>query len=351
MKALQAKALNWYKQNSTLAIGGLLVFSLAAYLLFFQFPPTHGVPQTHPLHINPVKLEFGATQPLPQVIQLDANKVALGERLFNDVRLSGNNTISCASCHDLTLGGTDGRPRSVGVDGKTGNINAPTVFNSGFNFVQFWNGRAATLEDQVDGPVNNSKEMASNWEQVVAKLIQDKLFVQQFRQTYPDGLSSTNIKDAIATFERSLVTPNSRFDQYLRGNKEALSDQAKHGYELFQSYGCSSCHQGINLGGNMFEKMGLLGDYFADRGGESEADLGRFSITRNPEHMHDFKVPSLRNVALTAPYFHDANAETLHQAVTIMARYQLGRNLSSNDIEAIVAFLESLTGEYRGKQL
>jgi cytochrome c peroxidase len=168
---------------------------------------------------------------------------------------------------------------------------------------------------------------------------------------YRDGITAANIKDAIATFERSLVTPNSRFDKYLRGDQAALSENEKHGFELFQSYGCSACHQGINLGGNMFEKMGLMGDYFADRGNPTDADQGRFNINHEEQSMYEFRVPSLRNVARTAPYFHDGNAQTLQQAVTIMAKYQLGRPMPPDDVDAIVAFLGSLTGEYKGLPL
>ncbi|MEI7842318.1 MAG: cytochrome-c peroxidase [Gallionellaceae bacterium] len=351
MNELLAKVRNWYKQRPAWFIGGALLLLSIVFFAVLQNSPSDNARQSRLAAINQVKLDYGITQPLPEQVELNAEKVALGERLFRDPRLSGNDTVSCASCHNLQLGGVDGLAHSVGINGGLSAVNAPTVFNSGFNFVQFWDGRAATLEEQIDGPVNNPKEMGSNWQQVIGKLNQDKTYLTQFRHLYSVGISPGNIKDAIATFERSLITPNSRFDQFLRGNKAALSEQAQNGFVLFQSYGCASCHQGINLGGNMFEKMGLLGDYFADRGNETEADIGRFQVTRNPEHMHEFKVPSLRNVARTAPYFHDGNAQTLQQAVATMARYQLGRNLTSDEIADICAFLESLTGEYQGKSL
>lgn len=297
------------------------------------------------------KMDYGTVQPLPDRVELSSDKVALGERLFHDVRLSGDDSIGCFSCHGLGSAGVDNLPLSIGVNGTLGDVNAPTVFNSGFNFVQFWDGRAATLEDQIDGPVNNPKEMASNWPQVISKISQDATYPAQFFSLYRDGITAANIKDAIATFERSLVTPNSRFDKYLRGDQAALSENEKHGFELFQSYGCSACHQGINLGGNMFEKMGLMGDYFADRGNPTDADQGRFNINHEEPSMYEFRVPSLRNVARTAPYFHDGNAQTLQQAVTIMAKYQLGRPMPPDDVDAIVAFLGSLTGEYKGLPL
>jgi cytochrome c peroxidase len=298
-----------------------------------------------------LETSFEVTQPLPKFLTLESNKVVLGARLFDDVRLSFDDSISCASCHVLSQGGTDNRYRSVGVKGEVGSVNAPTVLNSGFNFVQFWDGRATSLEEQVDGPVNHPKEMASNWSLVLSKLEKDEGYVSQFNRLYPEGMTVSNIKNAIANFERSLLTPNSRFDKFLRGETAALNVHEINGYELFQSYGCASCHQGINLGGNMYEKMGLMGDYFSDRGSITEADNGRFNVNHNPDSLHEFRVPSLRNVALTAPYFHDGNATTLEQAITIMAKYQLGRAMPADDLNDIAAFLRSLTGELGGKPL
>lgn len=294
---------------------------------------------------SPLPLDFGLTQPLPQTLPLDAAKVALGKRLFHDVRLSADDTVSCASCHDLAGGGGDNRARSVGVNGGVGAVNAPTVFNSGFNFVQFWDGRAPTLEVQIEGPVNHPLEMASNWPQVLGKLQQDTDYRQQFAASYAEGINPDTIKDAIATFERSLITPDSAFDRFLRGDEQALDAAARNGWQLFQSYGCVSCHQGINLGGNFYERMGLMGDYFGDRGNLTEADNGRFNVTGDKQDMHYFRVPSLRNIAFTYPYFHDGSAADLHTAVRIMAKYQLGRNMPDGDVEALVAFLQSLTGK------
>jgi cytochrome c peroxidase len=173
--------------------------------------------------------------------------------------------------------------------------------------------------------------------------------VQAFQAIYGDGLQPRNIQDAIATFERSLVTP-SRFDRYLRGDSGAISEQEKRGYELFKSYGCVACHQGVNVGGNMFQTFGVLGNYFKDRGNETEADLGRYTVTQNELDRHVFKVPSLRNVALTAPYFHDGTAPTLEAAVDVMFRYQLGREAPAADKTAIIMFLKSLTGEKENAQ-
>lgn len=293
--------------------------------------------------------DSGVTQPLPASIPLDKKKVALGSKLFHDARLSADDTISCASCHNLSGGGMDNRPLSLGIKGGMTSVNTPTVFNSGFNFVQFWDGRAPTLEVQIDGPVNHPNEMGSNWPQIVSKLKQDPIYIEQFQQLYPDGITEINIKKSIATFERSLITPNSRFDKYLAGDKSALNALEQSGYQLFQSYGCVSCHQGINLGGNMYEKMGLMGNYFADRGNLTTADRGRFNRTGKAEHLYEFRVPSLRNVALTAPYFHDGSAKTLESAISVMAKYQLGRPMPESNVNAIAAFLRSTTGEYQGK--
>ncbi len=290
-------------------------------------------------------------EPIPRTVDLDARKVALGEMLFNDPRLSHDDTVACVSCHDLAKGGTDQLSRSVGIGGALGDVNSPTVFNSGFNFVQFWDGRAATLEDQIDGPVHNPKELASDWPEILAKLRQDRDTVSAFDRIYGDGIQSANVKDAIATYERSLITPNSRFDRFLRGDDGAITDEERAGYELFKSYRCVACHQGVNIGGNMFVKIGILGDYAADRGGVTKADYGRFNVTGRERDRQVFKVPSLRNVALTAPYFHDGSAETLKAAVIIMGTYQLGRPFSKNDVKRIVAFLRTLTGEYQGTPL
>ena len=289
--------------------------------------------------------------PLPLSIDLDQRKVALGQQLFNDAHLSRDDTISCATCHSFTKGGTDHLSHSVGIADQTGSINAPTVFNSGFNFKQFWNGRAQTLEEQVDGPTHNPLEMGSSWKQIVEKLDQSTTYVKDFNAIYPDGVQSANVRDAIATFERSLITPNSRFDRYLRGESNALTGAEREGYRLFKEYGCASCHQGINVGGNLFEKFGVMGDYFAKRGHVTETDLGRFNVTNNEADKYVFKVPSLRNVALTAPYFHDGSAERLEDAVTIMSIYQLGRPLTAGETASIVQFLKTLSGEYKGKAL
>ena len=286
-------------------------------------------------------------RPIPSAVAVDPAKVELGRALFHDTLLSKDDTVSCASCHDLASGGADGLQRSIGIEGELGLVNSPTVFNSGLNFKQFWDGRANTLEDQIDGPVQSSFEMGSLWPDVIAKLYRDPRYPKLFKEIYPDGINRKNVKNSIAEFIRSLITPNGRFDRWLNGDAAALSAQEVRGYELFKDYGCVSCHQGANVGGNMFQVFGVLNDYFKRRGDITEADFGRFNITGNEEDRHAFKVPSLRMAALTPPYLHDGSAETLRDAVDIMFEFQLGREAPSEDKEAIVAFIKTLVGESR----
>lgn len=293
----------------------------------------------------------GPIVPLPLAIDLDGRKVALGSRLFNDARLSGDGTIACSHCHNLATGGVDRLPRSFGIGGQEGDINAPTVFNSGFNFRQFWNGRAESLEEQATGPLTNPKEMGSTWERAKSVLASDKKYQEAFSDIYQDGIQLANFKDAVATFERSLSTPNSRFDRYLQGETSALNADELAGYRLFKQAGCISCHQGINIGGNMYQKLGIMENYFVARGNITSADFGLYNITKREQDKHFFKVPSLRNVALTAPYLHDGSAKNLEDVVKIMARYQLGTEFTPGEISKLVGFLRTLTGEYQGKPL
>lgn len=283
--------------------------------------------------------------PMPDVPLEDARVVALGAKLFHDPLLSPDRTMACASCHLIPEGGDDNRRTAVGIRGQTGVINTPTVLNSGLNFVQFWDGRAATLEDQVSGPIENPIELGSSMPKVLASLRDDPSYPHEFSVAFSDGITERNLRVALATFERTLLTRNSRFDRWLRGDKSALASNEVAGYELFKSVGCIACHQGANVGGNMFERLGVMGEYFKDRGNVTTADYGRFNVTHLERDRFAFRVPSLRAVSLTAPYFHDGTAPTLDQAVRTMARYQLGRALSDGDVALLVAFLESLAGD------
>jgi cytochrome c peroxidase len=288
--------------------------------------------------------------PIPVDSNLDARKVALGRRLFYDPLFSRNNTIACAHCHNLATGGVDGLQHATGVAGKEGLINTLTVLNSGFNFRLFWDGRAATLEDQIEFPLLHAAEMDSTWPEAISKLGKNAAYHRDFLAIYQEGIEPRSVKDALATFERSLTTPDSKFDRYLRGDTHVLDSDELAGYELFKSLGCISCHQGRNVGGNLYEKLGLVENYFENRGNVQDVDFGRYNITGKEADRHEFRVPSLRNVALTAPYFHDASAKTLEHAVAIMAKYQLGVDLSGAEIAKIVKFLNTLTGVYQGEQ-
>ena len=292
-------------------------------------------------------------RPVDLSLPYDEEKAALGFKLYHDTRLSVDNTISCASCHGLNTAGVDNKQYSEGVEGKLGGVNAPTVYNAVYNFVQFWDGRAATLADQAAGPPVNPVEMASpNFDAIVAKLNKDKAFVREFKAVYPEGFSQATITDAIEHFERTLITPNSRFDKYLRGDNSAITAEELQGYELFKKYNCATCHVGKNLGGESYELMGLRKHYFADRGlALTEEDNGRFKQTGVERDRHRFKVPGLRNVALTWPYYHDGTRTSLKEAVCDMGTYQVGVLLTNEEEDLIVAFLNTLTGEYKGQLL
>jgi len=259
--------------------------------------------------IEPSPLQLGvATEPTAEpilpiaaVAVTDNRKVRLGGKLFNGTELSRDNSVSCSSCHDLESGGDDGMAPSIGIGGAVGVANSPTVFNSDLNFRQFWDGRAVSLEAQIDGPVHHPSEFDFDWPGIVARLQDDPSYEASFSALYTVGITAETVKDAIAAFERSLTTPDSPFDRYLRGEADALTADELHGYDLFKQYGCVSCHQGAGVGGNMFQTIGILGDYLADRGEITDFDRGRYNVTGDEADLYVFKVPSLRNVAVTDP--------------------------------------------------
>ncbi|MGF1799732.1 cytochrome-c peroxidase [Vibrio gigantis] len=303
-----------------------------------------------PVHDEGKKL---ALQPIYSSFDVNEDRAKLGKALYHDTRLSGDDTVSCASCHGLDTGGVDNLVGSVGIHGQVGGINAPTVFNSVYNKLQFWDGRANDLQDQAGGPPFNPIEMGSEgWDQIVDKLSNDQELVAMFDKTYEGEISGYTITHAIAEFEKTLTTPNSRFDQYLTGNVDAIDSHEKYGLMLFKKYSCGTCHAGEAMGGETFEAMGLKADYFSDRGSEiTPEDMGRFNVTGNETDRHKFKVPTLRNIELTAPYFHDGQAETLDKAIFGMGKYQVGVEMSDDEVDAIKAFLKTLTGEYKGNNL
>ena len=271
----------------------------------------------------------------------DAALVELGKKLYFDPRLSKSGFISCNSCHNLSMGGTDNIKTSIGHNWTKGPINAPTVLNSSLNVAQFWDGRAADLKEQAGGPIANPGEMASSHTLSVHILQSIPGYVADFKKVFgSDKVDIDKVTKAIAAFEETLVTPNSRFDKWLKGDKKAITEQELAGYNLFKSTGCIACHNGPAVGGNTFQKMGIVEPYKATTGGD-----GRIAVTGKDADRFNYKVPTLRNVELTYPYFHDGEAATLKEAVDVMGRLQLGRKFTEDENAKIVAFLHTLTGD------
>lgn len=285
----------------------------------------------------------------------------LGYLLYHDARLSTNNSVSCSSCHDMSMGGTDHKPKSEGVpgaDGKPqlGGVNAPTVFNASGHIRQFWDGRAADLKEQAGGPPLNPVEMGyatpEDWELIAEKLRQDDLLVSLFDYVYgKQGITGDTITDAIAAFERTLVTPDSAFDRFLKGDEDALDAEQKQGMQAFVSYGCATCHSGPALGGLSFEHINKRAPLRAHAVGYEEGAWGLNDFTKRPEHKDLFRVPTLRNVALTYPYFHTGTVQRLEEAVRIMFETQAGVHPGESALRAVTRFLEAQTGALRGKPL
>lgn len=294
-------------------------------------------------------------QPIPETMPVNWDKAALGRTLFFDKRLSGNGQLNCASCHGLNTGGVDNLVTATGINGQKGPINVPSVYNAVFNIAQFWNGRAKDLAAQAAGPVTNPVEMGSHdWGGVAAAISEVPEYQDQFAAIYgPAPISKTTVTNAIAEYEKTLITPDSAFDLYLKGHDDALTDQEKRGYARFKAIGCSGCHSGVAVGGDAYEIMGLEGPYFADRKSKlTDVDEGRFAFTHEVSDTRRFKVPNLRNVALTWPYFHDGSKKDLNAAVRSMATYQTtDHDISDRDVADIVAFLKTLTGKFQGMPL
>lgn len=286
-------------------------------------------------------------EPLPAVMEspgqpLTEEKIALGRMLYYDSRLSRTGKVSCNSCHDLANYGVDSQPVSDGIEGKTGDRNSPTVYNAAGHFVQFWDGRAPHVEEQAKGPVMNPIEMAMGSEKDVVKTISGiPEYVAAFKKAFPEDkqpVSLDNVGKAIGAFERKLVTP-SRWDRFLTGDKTALTSAEKAGFNKFMEVGCQACHMGAYVGGSIYQKMGLAKPWI------QTTDLGRFKVTGREEDKMLFKVPSLRNIEKTAPYYHNGGVATLEEAVKDMGEYQLGRRLSDSDVQSIITWLRTLTGE------
>ena len=295
--------------------------------------------------IDPAKLKMFA--PLPeafpaQAAALTEEKINLGRMLYYEPRLSKSQKISCNTCHGLSTYGVDGEPTSDGHKGQKGDRNSPTVYNSAGHFVQFWDGRAANVEEQAKGPVLNPVEMAMpNDRQVIAVLKSIPEYAGAFKKAFPedrDPVTYDNMAKAIGAFERKLVTP-ARWDKFLKGDQAALTEEEKVGFNTFTTAGCQACHAGALLGGNLYQKLGLVKPY------PDASDPGRAKVTKSDADRMFFKVPSLRNIEKTGPYFHNGKVAALDQAVAHMAEYQLGKPLSETEVRSIIAFLKSLTGE------
>ncbi|WP_404381447.1 cytochrome-c peroxidase [Caenispirillum salinarum] len=274
---------------------------------------------------------------VPAAAPADPGLVALGRTLFFDTRLSADETASCATCHDPRLGGSDGRSVAAGADGVPRLFNTPTLFNAGFAARFGWRGDQSTLEDAVADAV--PAELGGEWSAVIDRLSADA----DMTAAFPDGVSKGRIKRALAAYVRVLTTPDAPFDRWLAGESDALTHSQKRGYALFKTYGCAGCHQGRAAGGTMFQPIGLFKPFFPRHGTNPRADLGRYAVTGREADRHSFKVPTLRNVAQTAPYLHDGSVATLSGAVRVMAYYQVGRSLTEREVADIVAFLESMT--------
>lgn len=311
---------------------------------------------THPnAHEERTALLQYAVEPISPIeppTGLDLAKVRLGERLFADVRVSHEERVACITCHRLDNGGADHRDFSPSPE--TGGIldrNTPTIFNAVLNFRFNWSGQFYDLTEQNRFVLQSPKLMNTNWTELIGKLQADSEYRAAFDKAYGRPLDAPQVLDAVASYERSLVTPNARFDRYLRGERDVITPEEKEGYRLFKAFGCVTCHQGMNVGGNLFEQFGIFEAPPMSDGANRPSDLGRFAVTGRERDRFVFRVPSLRNIALTAPYFHDGSAATLGAAVNVMARKQLGRTLEPAEVGLIVGFLETLTGEYLGRPL
>lgn len=316
------------------AVGGVLVGSVAC-----------GGAKKTAVEVDQAKLKM--FRPLPAVIESADNpitpeKVALGRMLYYEPRLSKGQDVSCNSCHGLETYGVDGKPVSEGHRGAEGKRNSPTVYGAAGHFSSFWDGRAANVEEQAKGPVLNPVEMAMpSGKQVAAVLTSMPEYVEAFRKAFPEEknpVTFDNMAKAIGAFERKLVTP-SRWDRFLQGDAGALTDAEKAGFNKFMDAGCQSCHNGAYLGGSMFQKLGVVKPW------ENANDLGRYEVTRQESDKMVFKVPSLRDIAKTGPYYHDGSIATLDNAVKTMAECQMGRTLTSEEVASIVTWLNSLTGD------
>ena len=323
-------------------------FVVGAIALFLLVPYLSHVAGAVPG--SPIVLTDEPVAPIPLELRLNPEKIVLGGELFHERALSSDGSMSCADCHRLDKGGDDGLARSKTSAGVLEDFNTPTVFNSFFNFRLTWPGTYRSLQNYIEAKLTSIHLGNPDWLRVASKLARQEKYSQAFRHIYGSDINQQSVSDALSEFVRSLYTPNAPFDRFLRGDKQALTAEEKQGYKAFKHYGCAACHQGVNIGGNMFQKLGIFGSYY-EKGKVAQSDLGRYAITGDERDRYVFRVPSLRNVALTAPYFHNGSVGNLDKAVHIMASTELGRNIPEQDIQLIIKFLHTLTGIYHGKVL
>ncbi|MDR3700982.1 MAG: cytochrome c peroxidase [Candidatus Sulfopaludibacter sp.] len=326
------------RNSKVVALSVILVLTAVLTAGCGKGPPT----------VEPASLKSFAALPAAPAVLADnpmAAKIELGRMLYYDARLSKGQTVSCNSCHRLSEYGVDGQPTSEGHAGQRGTRNSPTVYNAALQFVQFWDGRAPDVEKQAGGPMLNPVEMAMPSEMAVVAVLKSMPgYLAAFRKAFPgdkDPVTFAHAVEAIGGFERGLITP-SRWDRFLQGDQAALTAEEKSGFNHFLAAGCDTCHSGVLLGGNAFQKLGVAKDY------SDTTDTGRYQVTRNESDRMFFKVPTLRNVAMTGPYFHNGKIATLADAVDQMAEFQTGRQLAAADRDAIVTFLKCLTGDLDG---
>ncbi len=333
-----------FKSCSVWAVGAVLALlscaALADHLANEASAPGDGV-----------RVDADRFSPIPQTLPLDAAKVALGKRLFEDKRISAQEKMACVECHLADKGGTDNHPLSMAINGELRSTNTPSIFNVGLLPKLGWIGTGSDLGDVAESIIKSKQGLATTLPEIVDKLGRIPEYRAQFSSIYKTTIKPEQVKDALAEYMKAQITPDSRFDQYLRGQADALTEQELEGYRLFKNYGCAACHNGMNLGGNMVAPFGVFGNYMLDHGDQGTTALGLYNKTKREEDKYVFRVPSLRNVALTEPYFHDGSAQDLTHAVDIMSRYMLGRKMPPRDIALIVKFLNTLTGSHAGKPL
>lgn len=291
-----------------------------------------------------VYAEGNAIVLLPNPPSPSDEKTQLGALLYRDPVFSVDFSISCNTCHSLQKNGVDQLPTYVGPGGIKGKLNTPTTLNSKLNFRQFWNGRAKDFSEVIEDHITDPTVFAGSWPMIIKRLKSNDTYVDQFKRNYQDGeINQANIKGALISFLNNLVTPKSSFDHYLSGDQNAISPDAKKGYQLFNLYGCVTCHEGPNLGSNLYQKLGIYKDYYPESE-SNPANLGLYTVTKDPKDKFVFKVPTLRNVTLTAPYLHDGSVKTLNEMIQIMGVYQVGQKIPDDEIQYIIKFLETLNG-------